>query len=232
MTQLAFDNMPTPDNRPQLLMLPNVYTSQQEMLVAIQQLYGPIHADVTYSTGAFWRGIPQPPIRTDLNSGDVRADFTNLPFASRSLPSMIIDPPFLADRGRKDTYDENSLQMQQRFTAYEDIGELMASYTSAIYEAYRVIKPGGYLAFKCQDIVYRQRYLPVSCYVWQIAQNARFVAEDKFILIANNRMTGAWKKQMHSRRFDSNVWIFIKPKGTYARQMEEVRETRYGGTHE
>lgn len=221
--QLQFDNFPTPNVKPVLLMVPSVFTSQQEMLLGIQQLYGPIHADVTYSTGSFWKGLPKPPICTDLNIGDVRADFTNLPFASRSIPSMIIDPPFLADRGKKE-YDAESVQMQQRFTAYDDMGDLMSSYTKALYEAKRVLKPGGYLAFKCQDIVYRQSNIFTHCHVWQMAQSVGFTAEDLFILVATNRMTGAWKTQKHARKWHSYIWIFRKGSKKLEQNTDPVSE--------
>lgn len=210
--QLQFEDFPVPNVKPVLLMVPSVFSDQQEMLLGIQQLYGPIHADVTYSTGSFWKGIPKPPVCTDLNVGDARADFTCLPFASRSIPSMIIDPPFLVDRGKEESYADESIQMQQRFTAYDDIGHLMASYQKAIYEAYRVLQSGGYLAFKCQDIVSRQKQQATHCYVWQMAINAGFTVEDLFILVASSRITGNWHTQRHSRHLHSYVWVFRKGK--------------------
>lgn len=216
MSQLEFENFTVPEVRQSLDMVPSVFASQREMLIGIQQLYGPIYADVTYSTGQFWKELPKPVICTDLSSGDTHADFTNLPFASRSIPSMIIDPPFLVDRGKEDSYHEDSLQMTKRFTAYVDMGDLMSSYTKALYEAYRVLKSGGYLAFKCQDIVSRQKRFSAHCHVWQTALNVGFTAEDLFILVASSRITGRWDKQQHARNFASYVWIFSKRKATHA----------------
>lgn len=215
MEQLVIPDFPAPAIKPANDIVPSVFNSQREMLSAIQSLYGPIQADVTYSSGEFWKGIPvQPEIKADLTprSPDViAADFTKLPFESRSIRSMIIDPPFLVDRGRGE-YAKGSQHLTRRFTAYDDIADLMSSYSSALYEAYRVLKSGGYLAFKCQDTVNRQKQIVTHCHVWQMALAAGFYVEDLMILLTNNRMIGRWQKQLHTRKFHCYMWIFRKPK--------------------
>ena len=54
--------------------------------------------DPTYSKGVFWRGLPEPLLKYDLNptiEGVERQDCRNLPLEDESISSIMFDPPFI-----------------------------------------------------------------------------------------------------------------------------------------
>ena len=212
--QLMFEGMPAPPMESAAMVIPSVFYNQTKMLGAIMHLYGPIEADLTYSEGVFWRDLPKPWVRSDLlPTGNVVADFTALPFQSRSLGSIMIDPPFLIHGSLKpDLASENYCVMQTRFSGYRTRHDLFTSYYMAIAEAYRVLKPGGYLHFKTQDTVTSSSQVMSHCHVWQAATQIGFDVEDLFIMIATSKMVGGnHAVQQHARKWNSFVWSFRKP---------------------
>ena len=75
--------------------------SQDEILKWIIQLYCPngFDLDPTYSKGVFYKNIPEPRLKFDLNpqiEGVQQANCTDLPVESGSLQSIVFDPPFVA----------------------------------------------------------------------------------------------------------------------------------------
>jgi hypothetical protein len=205
--QLAFEGMPAPPMESVAMVIPSVFHNQTDMLRAIMHLYGPIDADFTYSEGVFWRDLPQPWVRSDLMpTGNVVADFTALPFKSRSLQSIMLDPPFIHGTSP----DVTNGIMQLWYSSYRTQAALRVSYHGAIAEAYRVLKSGGYLHLKCQDVVEHDRQEMTHCHVWDMATRLGFDVVDLFILIAACRMTDGGT-QAHARKYHSYVWSFRKP---------------------
>jgi hypothetical protein len=197
----------------------SVSSDQHEILCHIAQLYtdGQFDCDPTYSTGQFYReGVPEPQLKFDLvpQAPDVvQADYRALPVDSASLGSLVFDPPYMHCEGKTSI-------IGQRFTDQDHtLGkpkpryqrDLLAEYHAGLAEFYRVLRPGGVLVVKCQDLIESSRYVAQSCRIWELATRLGFEVVDKFVLVAPSRMVGHnHHDQQHSRRYDVTFWVFKK----------------------
>lgn len=195
----------------------SVSSDQTEILKGIMKLYVPdgFEADSTYSKGSFYKDIPPPRLRFDLNpqSEDVvRADCRNLPLEDESISSLMFDPPFLATTGKSLKEDKGNI-INRRFTVCKNEAELQNLYADAVREAARVLKPGGIFVFKCQDKVSSGKQYWMHCFVYELAMQNGFEAEDLFVLTAKSRLVADWQRnQKHARKFHSYFWVFRKKK--------------------
>lgn len=192
--------------------IPSVFSSQEELLAAIMQLHCPdgFELDPTYSKGIFYRGaVPQPRLRFDLApqvNGVGQADCRQLPLDGESIASIMFDPPFLHHHG-KDS------RMGNRFSSMPSQRELRDMYADALTEFWRIMRPGGLLVFKCQDVVESGKQILTHCYVWSMAAALGFEDVDLFVLLAKRRMIG-WNhgNQKHARKYHSYFLVFRKPR--------------------
>ena len=133
---------------------------QGEIIRNILKLHvpeGKIDCDPTFSTGAFYNGtgIALPEYRFDISpqrSDVVQSDARHLPLADSSICCMMLDPPFLATKGKSLNGTDGNI-INRRFGVYPDEKSLHRCYSDMLSEAYRVLKPDGILIFKCQDKV-------------------------------------------------------------------------------
>lgn len=200
-------------------MIRSISYSQDEILQWIIQLYiesGHFDADATFSSGGFYRSsrIPLPAHRFDLypQRPDVqKADCRKLPLDDNTISSMILDPPFLATKGPSLSSDSGNL-ISRRFSVCPNEAALRELYRDAIAEAFRVIKPGGVLVFKCQDKVSSGKQHMMHCFVYNVAVQRGFEVLDLFVLLANSRLIANWQRnQKHARKFHCYFWVFRKP---------------------
>lgn len=193
----------------------SVATSQPVILDSIMKLRGidRFDADITYGNGSFYRGaIPEPlhkldidPQRDDVTEGDSR----QLPYADCSLGSVVFDPPFLTYvRAGRD--GNGKMLMAGRFGGYWRYDELEEHYRASLKETARVLRPGGTLVFKCQDIVHNHRLHPTHVNVIDWAREAGFQLEDLFVLAANHRLPSPNRRgtQKHARIHHSYFLVF------------------------
>jgi hypothetical protein len=184
--------------------------SQRDILISIVQLHNNgqnFHADLTYSSGAFWKGLIKPLIRMDIEHtpdltmvGDVR----HLPVRSECLQSVVFDPPFIHAPG------VDSI-MGARFGGYNSQRELHRLYLAASEEITRVLAPEGLLVWKCQDIVESGKQVWNHVLIYNQLCPSNFVAEDLFILVRKNRLVGHNHfNQYHARKTHSYFWVFRK----------------------
>jgi len=177
----------------------SVAYDDETIIRAIMRLFldgRPFDADVTYSTGRFWRNLPEPSLKFDIvpqAAGVVQADARALPLASSSLDSIMFDPPFIV---RYRTAPETSA-IAQRFGGYYDFADLWTFYADALREFARVLRVGGIVAFKCQDIVSGMKNYMTHAVVIMLAQMEGFYVRDLFIRVNNNVM---WSPNMRSQR--------------------------------
>lgn len=200
----------------------SVEHDQFEILQGIMQLHCPdgFDCDMTYGNGQFWKKIPQPRLKFDIDpqvDGVERACSTSLPVKARSLKSVVFDPPFLT-YVRKGRDGNGAMIMANRFSGYWRYEELEDHYRETISEAYRVLQPGGIMVFKCQDIIHNHKMHCTHANVIFWAEMEGFRLADLFVLPAARRLPAPNKKglQKHARIFHSYFLVLERngKKGT------------------
>jgi hypothetical protein len=203
----------------------SVYNTNDEVIKSIMDLYGieQFDLDCTYSTGNFWKNLPQPKIKSDLfpkNDTIIEASSENLPFEDGSMKSIMYDPPFvIAGKSYRDNKDGSSI-IAKRYEGYETYSHLMKNYYNTLKELYRVCEKDGYVVFKCQDTVSGGKNHFTHVMVMNMAQELGFYPRDLFILTTNVRINSfgtKWTKQEHARKYHSYFWVFekVKPRVKY-----------------
>lgn len=203
--------------------MPELITSigydQGEIIRNILKLHVPgekIDCDPTFSTGAFYRGtgIDLPKYRYDIRpqaEGVIPADARHLPLADESISCMILDPPFLATKGKSLTGDTGNL-INRRFSVFPDERSLHQFYVDILLEAHRVLKEDGILIFKCQDKVSSGKQYMTHVFVVNTAVETGFYPKDLFVLLAKNRLVADWqtRHQIHARKYHCYFLVFRK----------------------
>jgi len=188
-----------------------VSADQRAIIRGIRELHMaglPFELDATYGHGVFWKGTDAPRWRADLNplpGVNVLADCRELPFPSRSLSSVMFDPPFNHAHGA-------ASPIGQRYGSYRTQAELQGLYGDAIAEFGRVLRPGGVLAAKCMDCVESGRQHANHVHVYNEAIRRRFECLDLFVLTRSRVMVG-WNhrgRQRHARKHHCFFWVFRK----------------------
>jgi len=171
--------------------------------------------DPTYSTGRFWKGLPQPKLKFDLNpqiKGVEKAEANNLPLKNESVRSIMFDPPFLV-QFRKSGISSGIIC--KRFSAYPSIEKLWEFYEKSMKEFWRILKIGGILVFKCQDQISTSIQLWSSHKIMDVAESIGYYQLDLFILgrRPDNVLWGPnIIRQQHARKNHCFFFVFQKPK--------------------
>jgi hypothetical protein len=194
----------------------SVYFDQDEILRGIMKLYCPdgFDCDMTYGNGQFWKNLSQPKYKFDIDpqvAGVEKACSTKLPLASEALGSVVFDPPFLTYvRAKRE--GNGSMIMANRFAGYWRYDELEEHYRDTLREAYRVLKPGGVMVFKCQDIIHNHRMHCTHAKVISWAETEGFRLEDLFVLPAKHRLPSPNRAgtQKHARIFHSYFLVLVR----------------------
>lgn len=187
-----------------------------------------IDVDITYSSGKFYGTFKQSngeefTIEQPKHCFDIEPQFDyvkklepwgQIPLEDNSVDSIMIDLPFVCSPKDCKSIKENkkgSNIIFKRFASYYPIGELYASYSHWLSEAFRVLKDGGKCFFKCQNTISGSKYYCTEEYSWLAAQEMGFYVLDRFTLLAKARLiSGKIKKQQHARNFSSVFWVFEK----------------------
>ena len=203
----------------------SVSLNEKDLLKDIVRIHtkGKIDADLTYSKGAMWKGTGiDPTNKFDQRvetEGVIKANTAErIPLEDNSIESAMFDPPFIAGQPSKMKY-----AMSERFTGYKNINDLWTYMDKTINEAFRILKPGGRLIVKIQDVGIdvgnstRQNYFS-SSEIYNFAVRAGFKPVDRFINVKENPylppgMTG--ESQKMARKMHSDYWILEKPEKIY-----------------
>jgi hypothetical protein len=190
---------------------------QEYIIKSIMELCGidRFDADVTYANGGFWKNLPHPNLKFDLDPqtpDTVQANSMFLPLDECSIESMMFDPPFLTyiKQGR-----EHNTVMSKRFGGYWRYDELEMHYRGTIFEAHRVLKKKGILVVKCQDIIHNHAMHCTHINVVNWAAG-NFRLKDLFVLAAKHRMpmpestTANKRTQKHARVHHSYFLVLEK----------------------
>lgn len=158
--------------------------------------------DVTYGNGTFWNNSirQERVIGGDRDSERARhfiADFSSLPFANSSVPTVVFDPPFhpavgTAESARFKTMGANDVQLKAEFLA-------------GVAECWRVTK--SYLLIKCQGFVHNHK--PQWMPLWAISVCGE-PFEWLFVWRTGKRESGRWVSRRSLRRNHAEYLLFSK----------------------
>ena len=192
---------------------------QHEILDWIRNLHcgGVFDVDATFGNGSFYQSkILWPTRRFDLDdklNNCVCASSEALPLTDQSVNSVVFDPPFLtyirAGRG-----GNGNMAMAKRFSGYWRYDELEEHYKKSIQEFYRVLRTGGVVVFKCQDIIHNHKIHCTHANIIKWAEAVGFRLKDIFILAAKHRMPRPNRKgpPQHARVYHSYFLVLQKTK--------------------
>lgn len=188
---------------------------QSQILSGIVDLHcdGEIHCDATFGNGAFYKAMPPPLLKFDIDpqvDGVVKADSQDLPVDDCSLSSIMFDPPFLTYVKEAREHNDKCI-MSRRFGGYYTYQQLEDHYIHSISCFYRKLKRNGVLIVKCQDIVHNHRLHATHVKVILWAESEGFRLKDLFVLGAKHRMPGPnGGTQKHARVAHSYFLVFVK----------------------
>lgn len=194
-------------------MIVTVDSDQTRILRNISKLYlngEPFHADVTYSKGVFYKSLPQPQFKFDLDpqvEGVRQADCRHLPVPDNILKSIVFDPPF--------KFSNSNVKgiIEKRFTAFSNVFKLWDFYEESLAEFKRVLEPKGIVVFKCQDMVSSGINHMSHFQVEKAAEKVGFLTLDLFILQARSTIWSPnMRNQKHARKTHSFLYILQKPR--------------------
>jgi len=209
----------------------SVSEDQNQILYNIIQLYNNGEAfelDPTASSLGFYNKstkypVPIPKYLFDvepISEGVIKiGPLDEWPLDNNSVKSVCVDLPFVVSCGpsieKERTTDKKNNIIARRFSGYYPREEIFKSYYWFLMESFRVLKPGGICVWKTQRTISASKTLMTPEMSWKFAEELGFYTLDRFTLIAKNRLwSGKIKKQMHSRSFDSQFYVFQKPDGT------------------
>ena len=194
-------------------MIKTISYDQHEIISNIIKLHtGDIELDPTYSTGNFYKNgkVKQPVHKLDLfpKSKNVKkSDANNLPFDNDSIKTIMFDPPFIVGH----TKENPTGIIGERFYGFRYVADLWKWYDECIIEFNRILKPGGFLIFKCQDTVSSGKQWLSHVHIINEAEKVGFYTKDLFVLNATHRIIGHNHKiQKHARKFHSYFLVFEK----------------------
>lgn len=162
--------------------------------------------------------IPQPTYKFDVYpqvEGCEKIDpWGPWPLEDNSVDVVILDPPFVVgprDCASMKNCKKGSNTIGKRFSSFYPRYEMFETYEHLLSQAYRVLKDGGVLIFKSQNVISGGLNLMTSYYTCKVAEDMGFYIKDEFVLIAKQRLiSGKVKTQMHSRRYHSFFHVFVK----------------------
>jgi DNA modification methylase len=191
----------------------SVFREDSEILKAISDIHlrGEwFDLDCTYSKGVFYKDIPQPKYKSDIEPlfDDVmKIDATEMNgIANDAFNSIVFDPPFLF-RKRKSVNNDKICARFSYFTSYEELVEM---YKKSLNQFKRVLKKGGYLCFKCQDMTDNKFYCTHN-FIINYARDIGFELKDIIIKATTQKLQREAKQQNCVAKVHS-YWLIFKNK--------------------
>jgi hypothetical protein len=193
------------------------FGTNAELIEAVAGLYltaGDVVADVTYSSGRFWKKVNLSQyqfLASDLlpaAPGVTAADFRALPYRDGSIDTLVFDPPYIHSPGK------GMLSTRYNGLATTDMityAEIIQLYQDGMAEAARVLRDGGQIWVKCKDTLASERQRWSHITIFELADKLGFYARDLFLLVPpapSSVTTGRWARQIHARKVHSYLWIF------------------------
>lgn len=192
----------------------SVYSKDEDILTAIDDIHlrGKWYdLDCTYSKGVFWKNIKPPRIKGDIRPLDadvMELDATKLlRLENNSLNSIVFDPPFLFRKRKSDNHDKMCI----RFSFFQTFEDLMKMYKESLNQFYRVLRNGGYLLFKCQDMT-DNKFFCTHNEIINHATSIGFELKDIAIKVTQQKLQREAKQQNCFAKTHS-YWLIFKKAG-------------------
>lgn len=212
---------------------------QDQILLDIMTLYCPggFQLDATFGRGGFYASgrIPLPILTSDIapRSTEIRgqefvpakADVRQLPLKDRSVETAIFDPPWMVHAKPK----AKQGIMAMKYGELPTLHDVRTLYRDGILELYRVLRKGGILVVKCQDVMHGRQNFFLHIDVLRYAEASGFRALDLFIrLVRSAPAPWNYVQQEHARKMHSYFWVFKKPE-RIRRKRNDVCEVHRPG---
>lgn len=192
----------------------SVEDSQHKILRSILRLYIPsktFDCDLTYSKGYFYKyRIPKPTLKFDTHPQLIEEKVLPLEDAYQlepaSLESVIVDLPFII----RDS-DSGKSVIDKRYNSFRNVSDMESAYEGMMSLSNHILKEGGILIVKTQDVNSNGKQIWVHQIVERIAGELHFSIEDLFICVSSHVMTRAdLSKQHHARKYHSYFYVLRK----------------------
>jgi hypothetical protein len=200
----------------------SIAKTDQEALLGVIQLHNSgkrFDLDCTYSTGDFYADdtVPPPRFRFDIAPHPgitAQADCRMLPLGDATIGPIVVDLPFLFGKHGKNRPGQAARgsscpgSASAKYTQFASFEELSSVYQDALTECARVLRPKGRLIFKHQDLTDKYTcWVHIDVYQWALARGFRAI--DHIIrIVERGRAWNPEKRQLHSRNFHSDFWVF------------------------
>lgn len=129
-------------------------------------------------------------------------DLRALPEPDASVDVVVLDPPY------RPHFGGTSTRMHDRYGLghVETIEDVLALYRGGIHEAGRVLRPGGRLLVKCQDMTLSGRLNLAHVDILGMLPAAGLALADMFVLVNRDRIPGRGL-QRRARRAHSYLLV-------------------------
>lgn len=183
-----------------------------ELIESVAKLWiapGDRVVDVTVGRGVFWKNLPDQVVeKTDLALDGT--DCRKLPYEDQSVDVLVFDPPYQPLHGKPERKFGVGKSYRLDTSSLQTISDVLDLYREGIEEAARVVRPGGRIFVKCQDLTYNHRLHLVHLCVLRRMADAGFDLADMFVLLNTSRMPQPTKRQQRAHRSHSYLLVGVR----------------------
>jgi len=206
----------------------SIQTNQTGILFSILQIHDrgrtTFDCDPCFNRGSMYGSlIPIPELRFDINPmhpAVTKGNALDLPLPSKSIHSLIIDPPFLISK--------SSSTMTNRYSCFDSKATMFNFFECMISEAYRVIQEDGLFVVKIQDCNHNRRRVFSSHFIRSMAFLKGFNLIDEIILFTQNRLSPKSFTSKHCSRSHHCFFLVFRKKRSrtkYSTPLENPPKT-------
>lgn len=170
--------------------------------------------DATYGKGVFWKNVDRSKYHVTTNDlvteADLHLDFRSIHVLNNeSLNMVVLDPPYAYSPKNTIKHSIASCYGLNNSVDISNMTKVRSLYQGGIDEAHRLLKCGGVLVVKTQDII--QAGKQWWMHTW-VMQQPKFECEDLLVLVQDHTpaQDPKWKKQLHARKNHSFFVVLRK----------------------